>query len=420
MSARSLTRRKFLATTTAASAALAMPHVRGAHAAGKLSLGLWDHWVPGANTAMTELCEAWAAQEKVDLTIDYISTQGNKLLMTIAVEAQARSGHDIMDFSAWEPIQHANVSRAGRRRDDRDAVAQRAGQRCHRISREIRRPLDRGAGDPRDAAAEHLLAVRSDEAARRHRRPGDVSSRRRAHQGGGRLDLGQFPRGRREMPQGGLCVRPAARRHHRQHRLGRRAVPRLRRRAGGRQGQHHGADRRGAPGARLQQAARRLPAGGGQRLGQCVEQQVAGRRQGRADLQSAERLGGGQARRAAGRREAVDPRHAERPQGPLRGTAAAVPGPVELFQEQVRRQEPDAPRVDPPGRRKTGRRPARATTCRPSPSSIDFSTWDEESPPKGTLSHYPNKGDQVPIDPGGTGAAPDRRADLQPVRSCRR
>jgi ABC-type glycerol-3-phosphate transport system substrate-binding protein len=109
MSARRLTRRRFLVTTTAASAALAMPHVRGAHAAGKLSLGLWDHWVPGANTAMTEICEAWAAQEKVDLTIDYISTQGNKLLMTIAVEAQARSGHDIMDFSAWEPIQHANV-----------------------------------------------------------------------------------------------------------------------------------------------------------------------------------------------------------------------------------------------------------------------------------------------------------------------
>jgi hypothetical protein len=28
-----------------------------------------------------------------------------------------------------------------------------------------------------------------------------------------------------------------------------------------------------------------------------------------------------------------------------------------------------------------------------------FSTWDEEGPPKGTLSHYPNKGDQVPMIP---------------------
>jgi ABC-type glycerol-3-phosphate transport system substrate-binding protein len=103
-----LTRRRFLATTAAASALVAMPHVRGAHAAGKLSVGFWDHWVPGANKAMTEICEAWAAQEKVDLTIDYFSTQGSKLQLTIAVEAQAKSGHDIMDFSAWEPAQHAN------------------------------------------------------------------------------------------------------------------------------------------------------------------------------------------------------------------------------------------------------------------------------------------------------------------------
>jgi hypothetical protein len=56
---------------------------------------------------MTEICKAWAEKEKVDLKIDYISTQGNKLLMTIALEAQARSGHDVMDFSAWEPAQHA-------------------------------------------------------------------------------------------------------------------------------------------------------------------------------------------------------------------------------------------------------------------------------------------------------------------------
>jgi ABC-type glycerol-3-phosphate transport system substrate-binding protein len=107
MPKRKLTRRRFLATAAATSALVAMPHVRGSHAAGSLSVGFWDHWVPGANKAMTEICEAWAEKEKVDLTIDYISTQGNKLLMTIAVEAQARSGHDIMDFSAWEPAQHA-------------------------------------------------------------------------------------------------------------------------------------------------------------------------------------------------------------------------------------------------------------------------------------------------------------------------
>jgi ABC-type glycerol-3-phosphate transport system substrate-binding protein len=106
---RKMTRRRFLATTAASSALLAMPFVRGSYAAGKLSVAYWDHWVPGANTAMTEICQAWADKEKVDLTIDYISTQANKLLLTIAVEAQAKSGHDIMDFSSWEPTQYASL-----------------------------------------------------------------------------------------------------------------------------------------------------------------------------------------------------------------------------------------------------------------------------------------------------------------------
>ena len=70
-----LTRRRFLATTAASTAVGAMPHVRGAHAAGKLTIGLWDHWVPGANTTSTRLIEEWAAKEKVEVQIDYITTQ---------------------------------------------------------------------------------------------------------------------------------------------------------------------------------------------------------------------------------------------------------------------------------------------------------------------------------------------------------
>src|SRR5216117_4549759 len=91
-----LTRRRFLATTAAAT--MAMPYVRGAHAAGKLSIGFWDHWVPGANSATTTLVEEWAAKEKVAVTIDYIPSQGSKNLITIAAESQARSGHDIFAF----------------------------------------------------------------------------------------------------------------------------------------------------------------------------------------------------------------------------------------------------------------------------------------------------------------------------------
>src|ERR1043166_7264124 len=103
-----LSRRHFLTTTAASTAVLAMPHVRGAHAAGRLSIGFWDHWVPGANNASKALCEEWGAKEKVEVSIDYITSQGNKNLLTIAAEAQARSGHDIFAFPTWQPADHAN------------------------------------------------------------------------------------------------------------------------------------------------------------------------------------------------------------------------------------------------------------------------------------------------------------------------
>src|SRR5581483_1131748 len=109
MRRKAITRRRFVAGSAAASAALtAAPFVRTAHAAGKLSLALWDHWVPGANKTATALIEEWGAKEKVEVQIDYVPTQGMKLYMTIAAEAQARSGHDIMAMPSWWPHENAN------------------------------------------------------------------------------------------------------------------------------------------------------------------------------------------------------------------------------------------------------------------------------------------------------------------------
>ena len=103
-----LTRRRFLATTAAAStAALAMPHVSHSQAGGRLSVGFWDHWVPGANKVTTEAVQEWGAKNKVEVKIDYIPSQGQKNLLTIAAEAQARSGHDILAFPTWLPSEHA-------------------------------------------------------------------------------------------------------------------------------------------------------------------------------------------------------------------------------------------------------------------------------------------------------------------------
>jgi ABC-type glycerol-3-phosphate transport system substrate-binding protein len=98
-------RRKFLKTTAATAAALAFPYIRTAHAAGSLSVGFWDHWVPGANDVLTKICQDWAKKEHVDLKIDYITSQGNKLLLTLSAEHQAKSGHDIMEFTNWESAQ---------------------------------------------------------------------------------------------------------------------------------------------------------------------------------------------------------------------------------------------------------------------------------------------------------------------------
>jgi ABC-type glycerol-3-phosphate transport system substrate-binding protein len=103
-----LTRRRFVATTAAASATMiAAPFVRTANAAGKLSIGFWDHWVPGANKTSEALVQEWAAKEKVEVQIDYITSQGFKNLLTIAAEAQAKSGHDILAMPTWWPQDQA-------------------------------------------------------------------------------------------------------------------------------------------------------------------------------------------------------------------------------------------------------------------------------------------------------------------------
>ena len=104
----SLSRRAVLQTAAVATTVLAMPFVRGAHAAGKLRVGFWDHWVPGANEPLKQLCHQWADKEKVDLTIDFITSQGDKLNLTKAEEAQARSGHDILRLTDWDPGSYAD------------------------------------------------------------------------------------------------------------------------------------------------------------------------------------------------------------------------------------------------------------------------------------------------------------------------
>lgn len=104
MSRKKLSRRQFVAATALSSAALVTaPYVRGAYAAGKLSIGFWDHWVPGANGESTALVKEWADKEKVEVSIDYITSVGDKNLVTIAAESQAKTGHDVFAMPTWWP-----------------------------------------------------------------------------------------------------------------------------------------------------------------------------------------------------------------------------------------------------------------------------------------------------------------------------
>ncbi|MFP6716693.1 MAG: ABC transporter substrate-binding protein, partial [Alphaproteobacteria bacterium] len=57
---RNQSRRHFLRNAAAASiATFAAPYVKAARSAGKLSLGIWDHWVPGVNAVLRTICEEW-------------------------------------------------------------------------------------------------------------------------------------------------------------------------------------------------------------------------------------------------------------------------------------------------------------------------------------------------------------------------
>lgn len=105
----SIDRRTFLKAAGTSAAVASAPWVRTAGAAGSLAVGFWDHWVPHANDELSRLAMEWAAREKIDLKIDFITSQGNKLLLTIATEAQAGSGHDVIAMPTWLPSAHVDA-----------------------------------------------------------------------------------------------------------------------------------------------------------------------------------------------------------------------------------------------------------------------------------------------------------------------
>ena len=93
----------------AAAATLPLVHIRTAGAAGKLAIGFWDHWVPAGNEIMQKQVNAWAEKNKVEVTADFITGNGNKLMLTGAAEAQSKTGHDIYTFQNWDVHNQADT-----------------------------------------------------------------------------------------------------------------------------------------------------------------------------------------------------------------------------------------------------------------------------------------------------------------------
>ena len=85
-----VSRRRFVAGTAAASTVfVAAPYVRGAYAAGQVSVFFWDHWVPAGNVEMRKQVAAFSEKNKVEVKADFITSQGNQTLLTVNAQALA-------------------------------------------------------------------------------------------------------------------------------------------------------------------------------------------------------------------------------------------------------------------------------------------------------------------------------------------
>jgi ABC-type glycerol-3-phosphate transport system substrate-binding protein len=71
--------------------------------------GFWDHWVPAGNDALRRLCAQWGERNRANVQTDFITSVGNQILLTIAAQAQSRSGHDLLSFPTWEPAAHQRM-----------------------------------------------------------------------------------------------------------------------------------------------------------------------------------------------------------------------------------------------------------------------------------------------------------------------
>ncbi|MEJ0018980.1 MAG: extracellular solute-binding protein [Acetobacteraceae bacterium] len=57
---------------------------------------------------MKKLVDAWAEKNKVEVQLDFLTSIGNKINITMAAEAAAKTGHDVYAFDSWTVQQYGD------------------------------------------------------------------------------------------------------------------------------------------------------------------------------------------------------------------------------------------------------------------------------------------------------------------------
>ena len=326
----------------AATAALPLVHIRTAGAAGKLRFAIWDHWVPTGDAAMKKLVDDWAEKNKVAVELDFLTGVGMKINITMAAEAQAKTGHDIFAFDQWTVQQYADSL------DPMDDVMQRLIGKYGKLGRAYEYlgvvdkhwkavPVGWGSAPLTPCGRISLLKKFANfdvqamyPAHETTPDAGEGMDLRRPVEDGGSLLQGRFPdRLRLRVGQ-----------HRRQPDLGRH-VRCIRRRSGERQGRDHRRVRQRHGGDGIRAEDDQVHAARCGELGRCLEQPRPDLGQGGLYLEPALGLGGRQARRARCRGGLLDLPQSVGSEGPAGAAPAVFLGHLVVRAEQGRGEGPD-------------------------------------------------------------------------------
>ncbi len=225
----------------AAASALPLVHIRTAGAAGKLSIGFWDHWVPGGNEIMQKQVDAWAAQNKVEVQADFITGNGNQAQHDRRCRGAGQDRPRCADVLQLGRAQLRRRARADRRRDGADwsPRMETSTPTCAYLAK-VKKPLDRSPDQQRNPDQATLRAHQLVQEAR-PRSAGDVSGPSRQDRVGRTSGPGKpSPKYAEAAQNDGLTFGlGTGRQHqHRRYRHARGVVPGLRRHSDRQRGRH--------------------------------------------------------------------------------------------------------------------------------------------------------------------------------------